>query len=227
MDGIDIDNPKYRLLLFCRAIGMFHNRDIERTFCLSNGYFNNMDNGINTDVLSRIVSVYPNLNLFWLLTGHGKMESAPTDGLYVAESDGKLPQESDYNIPIRSYTSLESIITSNSYMPPRWRMLPKRMVRNSNDIILKVVDDSLSPIFERDDYILFSPVIPSEAEGENIALCIFADDKILIRKARFLDDNHKIISLEPLNLDDASQPTIVCAASEISRFYIATSVFNF
>lgn len=36
---INADSPKARLLLFCRAVGLASNKEIEKLFDLSNGYF--------------------------------------------------------------------------------------------------------------------------------------------------------------------------------------------
>lgn len=52
-------------------------RDFERQCCLSSNYIgNNIGNGkgnIGTEMLGRIVKVYPQLNLAWICTGNGDM----------------------------------------------------------------------------------------------------------------------------------------------------------
>jgi hypothetical protein len=225
-DLID-DCPKYRLLLFYRANGLFRNRDIERSIGVSNGYFNNMNGGINTDVLTRVVNAYPNINLRWLLLGTGKMNIAPTDGLHVAE-DGVTPlSEDDFNVPVRVFLSTSTISMTDSTLPPRWRMLPKRLVKGHEDMLVCITDESLLPEYSIGDYILFTPSSLPAAEEKKLMLCTFPEGKTHIGITSLMDDEGTIISIEAINPDRTLYPRIICAAKDIAKCYVASSAFNF
>lgn len=45
----------------------------EKSISVSNGYVNGMVNGIGNSKLNKILELYPNLNIQWLLTGDGSM----------------------------------------------------------------------------------------------------------------------------------------------------------
>ena len=225
-DLID-DCPKYRLLLFYRANGLFRYRDIERSIGVSNGYFNNMNGGINTDVLTRVVNAYPNINLRWLLLGTGTMSIAQTDGLHVAE-DGVTPlSEDDFNVPVRVFYSTVGISTTDSTLPPRWRMLPRRLVKGHEDILVCITDEALLPEYSIGDYILFTPSSLPEAGEKKLMLCIFTEGKAQIGIIETMNDDEEIISIETINPDRTLYPKIICAAKDIDKCYIASSVFNF
>ena len=225
-DLID-DCPKYRLLLFYRANGLFRHRDIERSIGVSNGYFNNMNGGINTDVLTRVVNAYPNINLRWLLLGTGTMSIAQTDGLHVAE-DGVTPlSEDDFNVPVRVFYSTICISTTDSTLPPRWRMLPRRLVKGYEDILVCITDESLLPEYSIGDYILFTPSSLPAVGEKKLMLCTFTEGKSQIGFIEYMNDEEEIISIETINPDRTLYPKIICAAKEISKCYTASSVFNF
>lgn len=63
---------KERLIVFIKEKGLSQSR-FEKMIGLSNGFVNNISKGIGADKLQRIVSVYPELNTTWLLTGEGEM----------------------------------------------------------------------------------------------------------------------------------------------------------
>lgn len=63
---------KERLIAFIKEKGLSQSR-FEKMIGLSNGFVNNISKGIGADKLQRIVSVYPELNTTWLLTGEGEM----------------------------------------------------------------------------------------------------------------------------------------------------------
>ena len=47
--------------------------EFERNSCLSNGYINNIREGMGADKVESVLRAYPQLNRNWLLTGDGEM----------------------------------------------------------------------------------------------------------------------------------------------------------
>lgn len=66
------ETVKDRLILFIEELGIGKSR-FEKSTKLSNGYVNNLKESIGANKLEYILSVYPQLNSDWLLTGEGSM----------------------------------------------------------------------------------------------------------------------------------------------------------
>lgn len=64
---------KDRLLQFMAHANMSQAR-FEKHVGLSNGFVNNVGNGLTTKSLQKIKDKYPQLNTSWLLNGEGQME---------------------------------------------------------------------------------------------------------------------------------------------------------
>lgn len=64
---------KDRLLQFMAHVNMSQAR-FEKHVGLSNGFVNNVGNGLTTKSLQKIKDKYPQLNTSWLLNGEGQME---------------------------------------------------------------------------------------------------------------------------------------------------------
>ncbi len=65
-------NFKDRIKQFCDSIG-FSIREFERACGLTRGNISNMTGAIGSDKLAKIIDTYPELNLYWLVTGDGDM----------------------------------------------------------------------------------------------------------------------------------------------------------
>lgn len=63
---------KERLLVFVKSLGISRS-EFERNSCLSNGYINNIREGMGADKVENVLRAYPQLNRNWLLTGDGEM----------------------------------------------------------------------------------------------------------------------------------------------------------
>ena len=66
------ENSKTRLLQFLSYLDMGQGK-FEKFVEISNGYINNNKGGIGADILNKITSKYPELNLYWIVTGKGRM----------------------------------------------------------------------------------------------------------------------------------------------------------
>ena len=65
-------NVKDRMRLFLEHLGIGQKK-FEQSVNLSNGFVNNIGDGISTTSLNKITSIYPDLNTAWLLNGVGEM----------------------------------------------------------------------------------------------------------------------------------------------------------
>lgn len=63
---------KDRLKMFVSSLGLGRNK-FETLLGLSNGYISSKSSSISSDVIEKIASAYPSLNLEWLLLGEGDM----------------------------------------------------------------------------------------------------------------------------------------------------------
>jgi hypothetical protein len=65
-------NAKERTLEFIKYKGIGQGA-FEKVVGISNGYINNNKGTIGSDILNSIITAYPELNLYWLITGEGEM----------------------------------------------------------------------------------------------------------------------------------------------------------
>lgn len=63
---------KERIIIFIKRIGISQSK-FEKSVGLSNGYLNQLRNSPSYEKIQSIISVYPELNQNWLLTGKGSM----------------------------------------------------------------------------------------------------------------------------------------------------------
>ena len=63
---------KERIILFIKSQKISRS-EFERKSCLSNGYVNNIRDGMGADKLECVLRAYPMLDRVWLLTGEGEM----------------------------------------------------------------------------------------------------------------------------------------------------------
>ena len=68
---------KERILEVCNQLDVSV-REFERSCGLGRGNISNMTGALGSDKLSKIIDTYPDINLYWLLTGEG--ESFKTKG---------------------------------------------------------------------------------------------------------------------------------------------------
>ena len=67
--------------------------DFERKIEVANGYVNSISKGIGTEKLEKILEIYPNLNLEWLITGSGEMLKTNTTQAVASEEPAATSAE--------------------------------------------------------------------------------------------------------------------------------------
>lgn len=82
------DTVKGRLVTFLKSKGLSQ-RKFEQSIGVSNGFINNISKGIGADKMQRILSVYPDLNVSWLLYGDGNMLADGDQVYYNTDDKGK------------------------------------------------------------------------------------------------------------------------------------------
>ena len=222
MSSITQDTPKSRLLLFCRSIGIGSNKEIERLFCLANGYFKTAGGGMNTDSLAKIISIYPNLNISWLVNGKGSMYYTNSKALSVAEK-GISYQVNDYLLPIRVFNCSADINSTDTTMPALWRMLPKNAFIAS-DFLLKITDDALSPSYEKGQFMLLGKMSDMVSK---LSLFLLKNNDFIYGIPHFVNDNTDIIKIDTISNDKISFPDMVISVSDIQEKWVVKGVFCF
>ncbi|MDD4819517.1 MAG: hypothetical protein PHD21_01615 [Flavobacteriales bacterium] len=221
MSDITQDTPKSRLLLFCRSVGLSSNKEIERLFCLANGFFNTVGGGMNTDSLAKIISIYPNINISWLITGKGNMFYSATVMSAVAEK-GISYQKEDFMMPIRVFSSYKDVTDKDDVMPPVWRMLPKSAF-SQGDFLLKITNDSMSAVYEKGQFFLLGHISSLEKK----LLCCSLEGGDFICAVPEILNGGAVVRFSFPNEDKNSYPDIVLPASQIKDIWIVKGVYSF
>lgn len=115
---------------------------------LSNGFLNQGDN-ISSNNIEIIISIYPNLNLSWLITGNGDMlntlNHSDKNGNLNGNPNGNLLQNSEDSSQHPS-TALGSIMESKNanslsiYKESEVEEKPPRQDSGSNELVMHLVE---------------------------------------------------------------------------------------
>ena len=127
------------------------------------------------DVLSKIVSAYPQLRVEWLLTGEGEMlkSSAPIKTSAVhSDQNGREPNVVAIAEGDNTAAPLYNIRTAASYLgagqsqerpePDGIISLPSWLLRRGDHAVFPVVGDSMEPTFFAKDYVLCRFLLKAE-----------------------------------------------------------------
>lgn len=89
------DTVKERLVTFIKRKGLSQKK-FETMVGLSNGYVNNISKGIGAEKMQRILSVFPELNQEWLLTGEGAMLKTAEARPIAPDRHARIPLVGQY-----------------------------------------------------------------------------------------------------------------------------------
>lgn len=115
---------------------------------LSNGFLNQGDN-MSSNNIEIIISLYPNLNLSWLITGNGDMlntlNSSDKNGNLNGNPNGNLsPNSEDFSqkSPADSGSSVESknTLSISIHKESEVEEKPPRQDGNSNELVMCLVE---------------------------------------------------------------------------------------
>lgn len=151
---------KSRVKEFAKFKGMSV-ADFEKSIEVSNGYVNSISKSIGLDKIGKILEIYSNLSLEWLLTGTGEMLK---DALAVNEPNGIYKLRTDriedqQDVPLynlEASAGLVSLFNKHADHTPidylRIPNLPKC------DGALTVTGDSMYPLLKSGDIIMYKEV---------------------------------------------------------------------
>lgn len=98
-ENIEQSSVRYRLRQFINHKGLSQSR-FEKITKLSNGYVNNIRKSIKMETLdNNILSVFPELNKMWLLTGEGSMLKQENKARSVFEPENAEDEPTGYYYP--------------------------------------------------------------------------------------------------------------------------------
>lgn len=231
---INADSPKARLLLFCRAVGLASNKEIEKLFDLSNGYFKSSGGGMNTDSICKIIRIYPNLNLNWLICGRGEMFASARDttsGLMVAEDRRGYGAPVPYKVPVRMYDGPEDFSDNGLSLPAKWYMMEKDMLcGRKDDCLVRICDSSLMPKYAEGEYVqlgrLSSEDLPGAINCKKLIFVKLKGSLPLIRTAAYYMERRDTVILSPLNPDKSTYPDIIAPVTDIEQAYSVENVIH-
>lgn len=236
---IDTDTPKGRLLAFCRMAGLTSNREIEKLLELGNGYFRSADKGMNTGTICKVARRYPSLNLNWLICGVGQIYNTDTRAASfssVAESHSQYNAASSYrppaSVPVRIVESPEELLSGAAAgLPPRWLMMQGELVRGREDALVRIVDESLSPVYPVGEYLHVSPVgremLASLPAGEKrLWVVSLRGSAPMVRLVGRYADRTEVFVLSALNADRGQFPDLLCDSGQIETLWSVSNVFH-
>ena len=103
-----------------------------------------LETGVNADLIERIVSLYPSIDLHWLITGEKKIEEIPHEGVMEESAKYQLTKKGVpyYDVEFTSgFTFLENSQTTKpaSYIAHPFFATSDFVVRNSGQSMAKVI----------------------------------------------------------------------------------------
>lgn len=143
---MDIKNRIYEYLRIVKMTPA----EFERNTGLSNGYLRNIKNSIGVDKISNIVSVYPDLNLEWLITGNGEMLKSNHTSSTTSSAQVQISANTKPRIP---YTAAAGSITNavEGISESQCEQVPVVPTFPSYDFTIIVKGDSMEPKIEGGD----------------------------------------------------------------------------
>ena len=89
---------KERIKLFCETEHITIS-SFEKKIGVANGYVNSISKSIGIDKLVKLLEIFPNMNIEWLLTGTGEMYKSKT-----------LNEQSEWNVLLKEINDRDEII---------------------------------------------------------------------------------------------------------------------
>ena len=158
---------KERILQFIGYLGIT-NKEFERTCDMSNGYINSMHKGLGLQKVEQVLSVYPQLNRNWLLTGMGEMlNSTEPSGPTLEDCDQFVAEPKNVadadvvRIPIINLDArggfLSNQETDVSQYVTDYVLLDNSMAQGG-DVVINMYGDSMYPRYPSGSKLLIRQV---------------------------------------------------------------------
>ena len=196
---------KDRLKSFIKNKGLTV-RDFEKTVGVSNGYVNSISKSIGIEKISKILEIYPNLNIEWLLTGQGSMlktdEKVPNVKVFKQKTDRLVEKQ---EIPLYDMEATAGIIDQ---LNGDVKNIPIDTIRIPNmpraDGAVYVTGDSMYPLLKSGDIVIFKRIhdIPYDifwGEMYIVSMNIADEEYVTVKYVQKSDKGDDWIKLVSLN----------------------------
>ena len=144
-------------------------KQFEESIGVSNGYVNSIKNEIGSEKLRKILEVYPEINVYWLLTGDEKMsfqqnknmimQHNTTNSIINTGNNSNIKTESNpFYQEINDTSEINPIIPSTILRTPNLDVMlyvrdninsvehaPIKLINIKVDLWLRLIDNSLAP----------------------------------------------------------------------------------
>lgn len=209
----ETNSVKKRMKHFLSYIGISEG-SFESMCGLGNGWVSNIGDSIRTSTQNKILNIYPDLNIIWLLTGEGSMLKSENIKKYdVREIDPEyieveLISKYAYAGYLTGYGDIEYL-----EMLPKVKVIVDRMVRGNYKCFEVKGDSMVDGSFE--SWLDGDIVLGREVKRDlwlpklHINKCDFIivhKDGILLKRIISQDNNNGTITIHSLNPDKSAYP---------------------
>lgn len=209
----ETNSVKKRMKHFLSYIGISEG-SFESMCGLGNGWVSNIGDSIRTSTQNKILNIYPELNIVWLLTGEGSMlksenikkeEVREIDPEYI---EVELISKYAYAGYLTGYGDMEYL-----EMLPKVKVIVDRMVRGNYKCFEVKGDSMVDGSFE--SWLDGDIVLGREVKRDlwlpklHINKCDFIivhKDGILLKRIIYQDNNNGTITIHSLNPDKSTYP---------------------
>ena len=193
---------KERLILFIKNKGLSQSA-FERMCGMSNGYVNNLKNSMGIAKLQSVLSVFPELNQQWLLTGEGEMLNSDDE---IAKQYTKMciTQMADDTAISKMETTADS---EDAEVVESFPMLPEVVADSQNTNIEAFIEENSSELERVNPSSLLSSAEAAERILRTSMLPTFQPEDIVF--VRFLSDRMKLCDGDIYYLNCKNRPTMI------------------
>jgi phage repressor protein C with HTH and peptisase S24 domain len=214
-------NLKDRLKTFISHLNI-DTKAFEKNANLSNGFVNNIGDGIRKRSLDNISIAYPSLNTSWLLTGEGNMLKDKNGSTTVPITqnfvEGSIPL---YDIEINAGT-VTRIIDDNNTVPLAGWLYLKDNPNTTGLIGVRAKGDSMSTFIDGGDIMLIRRLRNFDFIPPGHAYVVISDELSIVKYLRNgKDENHWTLRSHNKNYED-----FTVKRSSIKHLFIVVKVLK-
>lgn len=193
---------KERLILFIKNKGLSQSA-FERMCGMSNGYVNNLKNSMGIAKLQSVLSVFPELNQQWLLTGEGEMLNSDDE---IAKQYTKMciTQMADDTAISKMETTTDC---EEAEVMESFPILPEVVAESRDTNIEAYIEENSSELERVNPSSLLSASHAAERILRTSMLPTFQPEDIVF--VRFLPDRMKLCDGDIYYLNCTNRPTMI------------------
>ena len=176
-------NVKERLISYLKVKGV-NNSEFGRSIGVSSSFVSSMRTSIGQDKLERITSVYPDLNIKWLLTGFGKMLIQDTPTIK------RSPEQIRYWVDIDATGGGVELFEDKD--TNRFIDISIPEFKDCTDAV-NLYGDSMSPLYKNGQIIILKPWTENFIDYGNVYLVITKKGNRMVKYLRQGSDNSHVL----------------------------------